>query len=197
MKLIIASNNVHKVREIKQILGSFFEDIQTMKEAGIVLEVEEDGLTFLDNAVKKAEETLRIATQFDAALADDSGLCVDALGGAPGVFSARYSGEGHNDEENNKKLLCEMRDVPMEKRTCRFKTCVALATRNDETLCAEGAVEGLLLFEKQGENGFGYDPLFFYEPAQKSFAQLTEEEKNAVSHRKRALEALKEKLNAQ
>lgn len=191
MKLIIASNNAHKAREIKQILGDRFDSIQTMKEAGIVLEVEEDGMTFRENAIKKAEETLKAAPEFDAALADDSGLCVDALNGAPGVYSARYAGEAHNDEENNSKLLNEMKGIPYAKRTCRFTTCVALASKNNETVCAEGSVEGILLDDKLGDNGFGYDPLFYYEPACKSFAQLTEEEKNAVSHRRRALENLK------
>ena len=195
MKLIIASNNAHKVREIKQILGDCFDSIQTMKEAGISLEVVEDGSTFRENAIKKAEETLSVAPGFDAALADDSGLCVDALNGAPGVYSARYAGVGHDDEENNRKLLHEMRDIPFEQRTCRFVTCVALASKEAETICADGSVEGILLEDKAGDNGFGYDPLFYYVPAGKSFAQLTEEEKNEVSHRKRALENLKGKID--
>lgn len=195
MKLIIASNNAHKVREIKQILGDCFDSIQTMKEAGISLEVVEDGSTFRENAIKKAEETLSVAPGFDAALADDSGLCVDALNGAPGVYSARYAGVGHDDEENNRKLLHEMRGIPFEQRTCRFVTCVALASKEAETICADGSVEGILLEDKAGDNGFGYDPLFYYVPAGKSFAQLTEEEKNEVSHRKRALENLKGKID--
>ena len=194
MKLIIASNNAHKMREIKEIMGEYFPSISTLKEAGITIDVVEDGDTFRANAIKKAEETLAAATGFDAALADDSGLMVDALNGAPGVYSARYAGEGHDDLANNQKLLNEMRSVPESERTCRFVSAVALARRGQPTLCVTGACEGRLLFAPQGENGFGYDPLFFYEPLGRSFAQLTAEEKNAVSHRKRALEALKQQL---
>ncbi len=191
MKLIIASNNAHKMREIKEIMGEYFPSISTLKEAGITIEVVEDGDTFRANAIKKAEETLAAAPGFDAALADDSGLAVDALHGAPGVYSARYAGEGHNDLANNQKLLKDMQHVPEAERSCRFVSAVALARRGLPTLCVTGACKGRLLFAPQGENGFGYDPLFLYEPLGRSFAELTAEEKNGVSHRKRALEALK------
>ncbi len=194
MKLIIASNNAHKMREIKEIMGEYFPSISTLKEADITIEVVEDGDTFRANAIKKAEETLIAAPGFDAALADDSGLMVDALHGAPGVYSARYAGEGHDDHANNQKLLQDMRHVPEAERSCRFVSAVALARRGFPTLCVTGFCEGRLLFAPQGENGFGYDPLFFYEPLGRSFAQLTAEEKNGISHRKRALEALKELL---
>ena len=194
MKLIIASNNAHKMREIKEIMGEYFPSISTLKEADITIEVVEDGDTFRANAIKKAEETLLAAPGFDAALADDSGLMVDALNGAPGVYSARYAGEGHDDLANNQKLLQDMRQVPESERSCRFVSAVALARRGLPTLCVMGTCEGRLLFAPQGENGFGYDPLFFYEPLGRSFAQLTVEEKNSVSHRKRALEALTELL---
>ena len=190
MKLIIASNNAHKVAEIRQILGGYFEEMLTMKEAGITADVVEDGETFEANAVKKAEEILRISG-FDAALADDSGLCVDALGGAPGVHSARFAGEGHNDAENNAKLMQVMAGVPREKRTCRFMTCAALARKDRPTVTATGAAEGILLTEARGSNGFGYDPYFFYPPFGKSFAELTAEEKNSVSHRRAAMDRLK------
>lgn len=194
MKLIIASNNAHKVREIKEILGSYFPVIFTQREAGLTLEVEENGNTFSENAIKKAEETLVCATGFDAALADDSGLMVDALSGAPGVYSARYAGEGHDDDANNQKLLREMDAVPEQKRTCRFVSAVALARRGEPTVCVTGACEGKLMRSPAGEGGFGYDPLFFYEPAQLSFAQMDAAQKNEISHRRRALEALKAKL---
>lgn len=194
MKLIIASNNAHKVREIKEILGSYFPAIVTQREAGLTLEVEEDGNTFSENAIKKAEETLACADGFDAALADDSGLMVDALSGAPGVYSARYAGEGHDDEANNLKLLRKMDAVPEQERTCRFVSAVALARRGGPTICVTGACEGKLLRAPAGKGGFGYDPLFFYEPAQLSFAQMDAEQKNEISHRRRALEALKTKL---
>ena len=190
MKLIIASNNAHKVTEIKQILGGYFDEMLTMKEAGITADVVEDGDTFEANAVKKAEEILKISG-FDAALADDSGLCVDALDGAPGVYSARFAGEGHNDAENNAKLMRVMEGVPREKRTCRFMTSAALARKDRKTVTAIGSVEGILLTEARGSNGFGYDPYFYYEPFDKSFAELEAEEKNAVSHRRAAMDALK------
>ncbi len=194
MKLIIASNNAHKMREIKEIMGEYFPSISTMKEAGLAIDVVEDGDTFCANAIKKAEETLAAAPGFDAALADDSGLAVDALNGAPGVYSARYAGEGHDDAANNQKLMQEMRSIPEADRTCRFVSAIALARRGLPTLCVTGACEGRLLFAPQGENGFGYDPLFLYEPLGRSFAELTAEEKNSVSHRKRALEVLKLEL---
>lgn len=194
MKLIIASNNQHKVREIKEILGGYFTEISTLKEAGIQIDVVEDGNTFQENAIKKAEEVLAVAIGFDAALADDSGLAVDALNGAPGIYSARYAGEGHNDDDNNRKLMEDMQDVPDEKRGCHYACAISLARRNVPTLNAFGTVEGMLLREEHGVNGFGYDPYFLYVPAGKTFAELSAEEKNAVSHRKRALEAMQKLL---
>ena len=193
MQLIIASNNAHKMREIYEILGAEFPDMVTLKQAGLDIDVVEDGDTFQANAIKKAEEVLKISG-YPAALADDSGLIVDALGGAPGVYSARYAGEGHNDADNNAKLMRDMMGVPYEQRTCRFASAVALARAGKETICVMGFAEGILLTEARGENGFGYDPYFFYPPLGKSFAQLSAEEKNAVSHRKHALEALLEAL---
>lgn len=197
MKLIIASNNAHKVREIRQILGGVFTDMHTLQEAGLSIEVVEDGATFVENAVKKAEEVLAAAPGYDAALADDSGLIVDALGGAPGVYSARYAGEQHDDADNNRKLMADMAGVPRAQRTCRFASAVALARRGRPTVTAEGACEGLLLDAPRGKNGFGYDPYFLYEPAGRSFAELSADEKNAVSHRRRALEALKAALGGE
>lgn len=194
MRLIIASNNAHKVREIKEILGAYFPVIHSQQEAGLTLSVEEDGSTFCENAIKKAEEILAAAAAYDAALADDSGLVVDALHGAPGVYSARYAGEGHDDAANNAKLLQDMRDVPDEARTCRFISAVALARKGQQTLCVEGACEGTLLHAPRGQGGFGYDPLFLYEPAEQTFAELSAVEKNEISHRRRALEELKKLL---
>lgn len=191
MKLIIASNNAHKVREIKDILGDFFPEMVTLKEAGINIDVVEDGTTFSENAIKKAEEILSAATEFDAALADDSGLMVDALNGAPGVYSARYAGEQHCDQDNNKKLMRDMEAVPDERRGCQFVSCIALARRGQRTLTVTGTCRGVLLHGPRGENGFGYDPYFFYEPAGRSFAELSAEAKNAVSHRHNALTMLR------
>lgn len=196
MKLIIASNNAHKVSEIKAILGCFYDEILSLREAGIDIDVVEDADTFEGNALKKAREVFAVADA-DAVLSDDSGLMVDALGGAPGVYSARYAGEGHDDAANNAKLLNALKDVPGEKRTARFRTSVALIRRGMPAVTADGSVEGVILRSPQGENGFGYDPLFYYEPLKKSFAQLTPEEKNSVSHRRRALESLCDKLRAE
>ena len=196
MKLIIASNNAHKVSEIKAILGCFYDEILSLREAGIDIDVVEDEDTFEGNALKKAREVFAVADA-DAVLSDDSGLMVDALGGAPGVYSARYAGEGHDDAANNAKLLDALKDVPGEKRTARVRTSVALIRRGMPAVTADGSVEGVILHSPQGENGFGYDPLFYYEPLKKSFAQLTPEEKNSVSHRRRALESLCDKLRAE
>jgi len=196
MKLLIASNNAHKVREIEEILAGYFDEMVTMREAGLDIDVAEDGKTFQENAVKKATEILR-KSGFDAALADDTGLCVDALGGAPGVYSARYAGEGHDTAANNALLMENMKDVPDEQRTCRFTCCVALARRGRPVLVAVGKAEGMLLRAPVGENGFGYDPYFFYPPLNKSFAELTSEEKNSVSHRRAALDALRRALDAE
>ena len=193
MKLILATNNAHKMREIFEILGSDYPDMVTLKQAGLEIDVVEDGDTFQANAIKKAEE-VRLASGFPAALADDSGIIVDALNGAPGVYSARYAGEGHDDDANNAKLMRDMADVPWEKRTCRFASAVALAREGKETICVLGTAEGYLLTEPRGTNGFGYDPYFYYPPFDKSFAELNAEEKNSVSHRKHALEALQEIL---
>ncbi len=188
MKLIIASNNSHKVREIKQILGAHFDEILSLFDAGIDIDVLEDGTTFTENALKKATQVLNVSPDADAVLADDSGLVVDALNGAPGIFSARFAGEGHNDEANNQKLLDMMKDVPDDKRTCRFACAMAMARKNKPDITAIGFVEGTLLREKRGDNGFGYDPLFYCSELACSFAQANPQSKNAVSHRKRALE---------
>lgn len=189
MKLILATNNAHKMREIFEILGAEFPDMVTLKQAGLEIDVVEDGSTFAENAIKKAEEVRKISG-YPAALADDSGLIVDALNGAPGVYSARYAGEGHNDADNNAKLMRDMEGVPTEQRTCRFASAVALAREGKETICVMGYAEGILLTEARGSNGFGYDPYFYYPPFGKSFAELSAEEKNSVSHRKHALQAL-------
>jgi len=198
MKLLLATNNAHKAREIREILNGTFTEMMTMREAGIDLDVVEDGETFRDNALKKALETLAVASdRFDAVLADDSGLCVDALNGAPGVYSARFSGEAHNDAANNAKLIDLLQDVPDEARTARFCCCIALARKALPPIVVQGEVEGTILHEAHGRNGFGYDPYFYYIPFEKSFAELTEEEKNSVSHRKRALALLREALDAE
>lgn len=195
MKLLLATNNAHKAQEIREILKDSYTEIVTLRDAGVSLEVEENGTTFRENALKKAEETLAfVSDRFDAVLADDSGLCVDALDGAPGVYSARFA-EAHNDAANNQKLIALLKDVPEERRIARFCCCVALARKGLPSIAVQGEVEGTILYAPRGENGFGYDPYFWYAPFRKSFAELSSEEKNAVSHRKRALQKLREALD--
>ncbi len=190
MKLIIASNNAHKLVEIKAILGDRFEEILSLREAGIDHETVEDGSTFLENAVKKAREIAQISGC--CALADDSGLCVDALGGAPGIYSARFSGVHGDDKANNRLLLEKMRGV--EDRRAHFTCAMALARPDGSLVTAEGEFHGLLTQEERGENGFGYDPLLYLPAYGCTSAQLPPEEKNRISHRFKALQALVEKL---
>ena len=193
MKLIIASNNKHKIEEIKAMLGAKFPVVQGMAEAGIYIDVEENSPTLSGNARKKAEEIFNAAEGMgllaygDAVLADDTGLLVDALNGAPGVRSARYATEGHDDAANRKKLLSELADTPDEERNAHFATAMVLVRKGMPEIEAVGRVHGFITREERGENGFGYDSLFFYPPFGKTFAQLTAEEKNQVSHRKNAL----------
>lgn len=193
MKLIIASNNRHKIEEIKAMLGVRFESVLGQREAGLELDVEENAETLEGNARKKADEVFALADSMgllndgDAVLADDTGLLVDALNGAPGVHSARYATEGHDDAANREKLLYELRDVPDEERGAHFATAMVLKIKGNNDVEATGRVFGRITREEAGENGFGYDPLFFYEPFGKTFAEMTAEEKNTVSHRKNAL----------
>ena len=193
MKLIIASNNRHKIEEIKAILGVRFDTVLGQREAGLELEVEENAETLEGNAKKKADEVFALADSMglleegDAVLADDTGLLVDALGGAPGVRSARFATDGHDDAANRAKLLFEMRDVPDDKRGAHFATAMVLKRRGDTDIEATGRVFGSITREEAGGNGFGYDSLFYYGPFGKTFAQMTADEKNGVSHRKNAL----------
>jgi len=190
-RLLIATNNAGKVREIKAILGEFYDELVSLKDIGLELNVVEDGDTFEANAVKKAREAAR-AAGCDA-LADDSGLCVAALDGAPGVYSARYAGEHATDEENNAKLLAEMEGV--EDRRAKFVSVVALAS-GDTVTTARGEVEGVIAHAPSGSGGFGYDPLFFVPELGQTFAEIPAEGKKTLSHRARALAALRDKLSA-
>lgn len=184
-KLIVASNNKGKIKEIKEILKDVYE-IVPMGEAGFNEEIEENGSTFFENALIKAKavaEALGVN-----ALADDSGLCVDALGGAPGIYSARFSGVHGDDAANRKKLLSELKNLKNpDERKAKFVSSVVLYKRGGEVVSGMGETHGIIGFKEEGENGFGYDSLFVSDDLGKSFGVATAEEKNAVSHRKRAL----------
>ena len=188
-RLVIGTNNVHKTREIKQILYGFYDEILSLKEAGIDLEVVEDAQTLEENAIKKAREASKLSGC--DTLADDTGLMVDALGGAPGVYSARYAGENVSYEQNNIKLLKELEGE--SNRSAKF-VCVMALVKDGKVLTAKGEVPGVITTELLGDQGFGYDPLFYSTELGKTFAQASAEEKNSISHRARALMALKEKL---
>ncbi len=190
MKLIIASNNKHKIYEIKKILGERFDEILSLREAGIDHETVEDGDTFLANARKKAHEIARLAGA--PALADDSGICAHALGGEPGIYSARYSGGHGNDTDNNNLLLERLRDK--EDKGAHYTCAMALAYPDGSELCAEGYMYGSITEDWRGERGFGYDPIFVPDGESRTVAEMTDEEKNAISHRAEALRLLLEKL---
>lgn len=195
--LIIASNNEHKIEEIKDILKEFPLRIISQSEAGINMDVVEDKETFLGNAHKKAFELHEALSEEEKAesfvLSDDSGLAVDYLDGAPGVYSARYAGEGHNDADNNEKLLRELSSVKEEARTAQFVSAIVFLG-NEVDIRVEGYAKGRILQELTGSGGFGYDPLFYSFDLHKTFGEASSEEKNAVSHRANALMKLKEEL---
>lgn len=186
MKIVAATGNAHKLQEFRSILQG--AEILSQSEAGFYGEVEETGATFAENALIKAQAVAR-ATGL-AALADDSGLCVDALGGAPGVYSARYSG---GDDRANRVLLLKNLEGT-ENRAAHFACAIALVFPDGRRVESEGKTYGHILTEERGQNGFGYDCLFWSDDLRKTFAEASEEEKNAVSHRGRALQALKEKI---
>ncbi|MBQ8159873.1 MAG: ribonuclease PH [Clostridia bacterium] len=189
--LVAASGNAHKIRELQKIFEGRYT-VVPMSKVGIDFEVDETATTFEGNACLKAQAI------FDAThlptIADDSGLAVDALNGEPGVYSARYAGHHGDDEANNDLLLEKMKDVPDEKRTGAFHSVLALKLPDHDMLVAEGVCPGKILHARRGNGGFGYDPLFLYEPLDKTFAELSEEEKNTVSHRARASQKLKQMI---
>ncbi len=187
-KLLIASNNQGKIREFKRMLGGFYDEVLSLRDAGIKADVVEDGTTFYENARKKA---LEISLMADCdVMSDDSGLCVDCLNGGPGVYSARFSGEGATDEKNNALLVEKVSAFPENERTARYVCDLVLARAGKEILHAEGSCEGVIITEAKGENGFGYDPYFFYPPLDKTFAEIDMDLKNTLSHRAIALEKL-------
>lgn len=195
--IVVATGNAHKLTEIETILSKVLPGIQfvALGQLGDFEDPEETGTTFLENAIIKAEAAV-YETGF-AAIADDSGLVVDALGGEPGVYSARYAGEHGNDAANNAKLLEKLADVPDAERTARFMSTIALIDAAGAVITGTGACEGVIAHEGRGEHGFGYDPLFLpNDTPGKTMAELTPEEKNAISHRFHALEDLSAQLTA-
>lgn len=197
-RLILASNNKKKIKEMKDILKELDIEVKSLEDENIDIDVVEDGKSFEENAKKKAKEIyeylLKRGDENFIVLADDSGLSVDYLGGEPGIYSARYAGEHGNDKKNNEKLLNNLKGISMENRSAKFICQLAMFTDKGEYFSVLGDVKGYIIEELQGEGGFGYDPLFFYEPLNKTFGELSPEEKNEISHRGLALKELKKIL---
>lgn len=193
MKFVLASNNKKKLKELERILLPLGIDCVTAKDINIDLgDVEENGTTFKENAYIKAKSAFDLLNGQYCVVADDSGLCVDALDGKPGIYSARYGGEGLDDAGRYNKLLSDMRYVPKEKRQAYFMCCICAIMTDNTVITAQGKCEGKIGFAPVGDGGFGYDPVFMI--GDKSFSQLTNEEKDSLSHRGNALRDLREKL---
>lgn len=198
-QIIFATGNEGKMREIRAILGDMEFKISSMKEAGLALEIEENGTTFEENARIKARAVAdALAAQKKlqdcVVMADDSGLEIDYLNGEPGVYSARYLGEKTPFSEKSADLLRRLKDVPQEERSARFVCAIAAVFPNEETVITRGVIEGRIGYELRGDNGFGYDPIFYLPEYDRTAAQLPDEEKNRISHRSRALTQIKEEL---
>ena len=187
MDIVIATGNPHKVAELSRMLAPYSGSCRfiSMRDAGFSGNIEENAPDFKGNALIKARAVCKATGLIT--IADDSGLCVDALGGAPGVYSARYAGEPCDDAKNNEKLLSALAGVPWDRRTAHFVCVIAAAFPDGEKLTARGECPGVILENKRGRDTFGYDPLFFFPPYGKTFAELTADEKNGVSHRGRAV----------
>lgn len=190
MQMIAATKNEGKIREIEKIFGDLGIDVISAHDAGIDVDVEETGSSFIENSLIKARSIAMFCNS--VVIADDSGLCVDALGGKPGIHSARYAGEGATDEDRINKLLSELENA--EDRSAEFVTSVAVVFPDGREFTALGEVKGHILEEPIGNNGFGYDPVFYCDELQKGFAIATADEKNSVSHRSRALKAVYDKI---
>lgn len=193
-KLIVASNNNHKIDEIKEMLKGFSLEVIGLKEAGIDIDVDETGKTFIENAEIKAREIFSVANG-NMVLADDSGLSVEALGGLPGIYSARFSGGHGNDKENNKKLIKELQGVPFNERKAKFVCAMVLIVNDITVVKVQGEVEGYIVEEYREKEAFGYDPLFYVPELKETFADVPAEVKNSMSHRGRALDMLKDELS--
>ena len=191
-KIVFATGNKGKVKEIQMILADLGVEVTTMKDEGIYVDVEENGVTYEENAMIKARE---VAKYTDAiVMADDSGLEIDYLNKEPGIYSARYMGEDTSYRIKNSNLINRLTDVPDEQRTARFVCAIAAVLPDGKELTTRGIIEGRIGYEEKGENGFGYDPIFYVPKFGKTTAELTEEEKNQVSHRGNALKLMKEEL---
>jgi len=188
MKAVLASHNKHKIAELQTLLSRHLPEIEilSLSDVGLEGEIVEDGLTFEDNALIKARYA---ASSGYIGLGDDSGLCVDALGGAPGIYSARYAGESADDVKNNEKLLSEL-DGKDSRRAYFVCTIACVFPNGDDSIIVTGKTEGEILKELNGDGGFGYDPLFFVKEKNKTYAEMSSEEKNAISHRGKAIELL-------
>ena len=191
-KIIFATGNAGKMKEVREILKDLNVEVLSMKEAGIQADVEENGKTFQENAVIKAREIMKISGE--VVLADDSGLEIDYLNKEPGIYSARYMGEDTSYRIKNANLIERLQGIPDEKRTARFVCAIAAAFPDGTVETTEGTIEGRIGYEEKGENGFGYDPIFYVPEFGCTTAELTGEQKNQVSHRGKALEAMKEIL---
>jgi len=195
MKIIFATNNQDKYNEIKEIMQDFGEEILSMREAGIDLDVEETGVTFMENAVIKAKAVYEAAPEGSLVIADDSGLEVDYLNKEPGVYSARYLGIDTSYRIKNQNIIDRLDRVPDEKRTARFVCAIAAILPDGKLLSCEGTMEGRIGYAESGENGFGYDPIFYLPEFGCTSADLKPEEKNIISHRGKALKKMKELLS--
>lgn len=192
-RIILSTGNAHKIYEIKCILKDMPFEVLSKNDLGYEdFDVLEDGSTLQENALKKAQELHKLTKGI--VIADDTGLFVDALNGEPGVYSSRFAGENATYADNNKLLLEKLKDLPLEKRSAYFETVIAVILEDGSQLIAEGICKGQIGFQSRGERGFGYDPLFIVQGTDKTFSEMTEEEKNKISHRARALINLKSKL---
>jgi len=192
--LVVATRNKKKLREIRDLMVDLDFNVLSVEDFDGVPEIQEDGNTFQENAEKKAVQTARIVRQLT--LADDSGLEIDYLGGAPGIHSARFAGENATDEDRNRKILDLMKTVPREKRKARFQCAIAIANSDDGVEVVIGTCEGEIALKPRGDAGFGYDPIFIVPEYGKTYAELGQERKNQISHRAIALKKAKERLRA-
>ena len=196
MELILASRNQKKIKEMETILATHFPGVRilSLDDVGFEGDIEENGTTYEENALIKARTAVEAGKHQYPAIADDSGLSVDALDGAPGVYSARYAGGHGDDAANNALLLKNLSHLPVSERTARFVCCIALVYPDGREMTVRGETEGLIINEARGNGGFGYDPYFYYQPFGKTFSELTAEEKNTISHRGKAIAKLAEIL---